>query len=49
MATDTKKSSAQKIRTRLNKIRKIKKALLIAQGSMIDALNTRLGFWERQK
>jgi len=47
------RSSAETARhrahTRLNKIKAIKKALLIAKGSGIAQLEARLKFWEEQK
>lgn len=44
-----KKSDAQRQRTRINKIKAIKKALMIAGGQHVEKLNARLSFWENQK
>ena len=44
-----KSDTAQRQRTRLNKIKAIKKALIFAGGQAVEKLNTRLRFWENQK
>ena len=44
-----KSDTAQRQRTRLNKMKAIQKALLYAGGQAIEKLNTRLMFWENQK